>query len=462
MTLPLMKGTHARSLVEKISADTATMARRSVPSPPLQEIHLTRTRQLATGLLAIVPTWMTGCAPAPASGGSSHGGAGGASSVSSVAGQSGSGGQLGGAAQSGGSAQGGDTASGAGNGGTGPGIGGAGAASGGASGSAGAAGGGAGPTLGTLACGTPWSNPAKGDTWAHDPSLTRDGNAYYLFSTPHPVEPPAVRALVPFKSSLDGVTWTDARSVFSAPLDWWNDDIPAPETWAGDVRKVNGTFYVYYSISAWGNFNSSIGLATNTTLDVTSPDYNWVDRGKVVDFRNGGTGVNVIDPNLFVEADGSFWLVYGSFRSGIRLVQLDPSTGKLPAQPDVKVLTNGLGEGSSLLKHGSYYYLVVSIDRCCAALESTYRVVMGRSENIAGPYLTKDGKRLLDGAYTVLLAGDTAHPGQGGQSFYEERGQLYMVYHAYTAPSGDPVLNVRPIFFDSSGWPTLDPCASAP
>lgn len=336
------------------------------------------------------------------------------------------------------------------------------ASSAGASGAAGSATAGAGPTLGTLACGTAWSNPAKGDTWVHDPALTREGNSYYMFSTPQPVEAPAVRKLVPFKSSSDGVTWKDVSSVFSAPLDWWNDDIPAPETWAGDVRHVNGTFYVYYSISAWGNFNSSIGLATNTTLDVTSPDYHWVDRGKVVDFRNGGTGVNVIDPNLFVEDDGSFWLVYGSYRSGLRLVQLDASTGKLPAQPDVKVLTNGLGEGSSLLKHGGYYYLVASIDRCCAGLDSTYRVVMGRSQNIAGPYLAKDGKRLLDGAYTVLLAGDAAHPGQGGQSFYQENGQLYLVYHAYTAPSGEPVLNVRPVFFDASGWLTLDPCASAP
>lgn len=332
----------------------------------------------------------------------------------------------------------------------------------GAGGAAGSASAGAGPTLGSLPCGAPWNNPAKGDTWVHDPALTRDGNTYYMFSTPRPVEAPAVRALVPFKSSSDGVTWTDVSSVFPTPLAWWDDDIPAPETWAGDVRLVNGTFYVYYSISAWGNFNSSIGLATNTTLDVKSPNYHWVDRGKVVDFRTGGTGVNVIDPNLFVEDDGTFWLVYGSYRSGLRLVQLDATTGMLPAQPKVQVLTNGLGEGSSLLKQGKYYYLVASIDRCCAGLDSTYKVVMGRSENIAGPYLAKDGKRLLDGASTVLLAGDATHPGQGGQSFYRENGQLYLVYHAYTAPSGEPVLNVRPVFVDSSGWLTLDPCAAPP
>jgi arabinan endo-1,5-alpha-L-arabinosidase len=330
-------------------------------------------------------------------------------------------------------------------------------------GGTGGAGGGGGPTLGTLACGTPWNDPAKGDTWVHDPSLTREGNVYYLFSTPAPVVAPAVRDLVPFKTSTDGITWTKGSNVFSTPLPWWSADIPLPETWAADVHSVNGTYYLYYSISAWGNFNSSIGLATNGTLDPRNPKYAWVDRGKVIDFRNGGAGVNVIDPDLFVDEDGSFWLVYGSFKSGLRLVQLDPKTGKLLKNPPTPVvLTKALGEGSDIIKHGGYYYLMVSTGSCCAGLKSTYHVGMGRSRTLAGPYLTKDNTSMVDGAYTTFLAGDATHPGQGGQSFYEENGRFYIVYHAYTAPSGDPVINVRPIFFDQADWPTLDPCLAAP
>ena len=346
--------------------------------------------------------------------------------------------------------------------GAGAGAGAGGVAGGGAGGVAGGGAGG-GPSLGTLGCGETWSSRAKGDTWIHDPSLTRDGNVYYLFSTPAPAVAPTPRALVPFKTSTDGVTWTNRGAVFSTLLPWWSADIPMPETWAADVRKVNGTYFLYYSISAWFDFNSSIGLATNTTLDPANPAYAWVDRGKVIDFRNGGSGVNVIDPNLFVDDDGTFWLVYGSYRSGVRLVQLNPSSGKLLQDPPtVTVLTNGLGEGSSLIKHGGYYYLLVSRGTCCAGLDSTYQVVMGRSQARNGPYLTRDNRRMLDGAYTVLLAGDAMRPGQGGQSFYEENGQLYMVYHAYTAPSGDSLINVRPVFFDPAGWLTLDPCAAAP
>jgi arabinan endo-1,5-alpha-L-arabinosidase len=312
-------------------------------------------------------------------------------------------------------------------------------------------------SLGTVACGQTWTNPAKGDTWTHDPTLAREGNVYYLYYT----RAPDTGLRVPFETSTDGVTWKKSGAVFPADLPWWSTDIPIPEIWGPDVHKINGTYYVYYSVSAWGNFNSSIGLATNTTLDPSNSNYRWVDRGKVIDFRNGGSGVNVIDPDLFVDDDGSFWLVYGSFKSGIRLVQLDPGTGKLLKDPpDLTVITNSLGEGSSLIKHNGFYYVMVSRGTCCAQLASTYQVVMGRSATLKGPYLTKDNKRMLDGAYTLLLAGDTNHPGQGGQSFYEENGQLYMVYHAYTAPSGDPVVNVRPVFFDKMDWPTLDPCLS--
>ena len=125
-------------------------------------------------------------------------------------------------------------------------------------------------------------------------------------------------------------------------------------------------------------------------------------------------------------------------------------------------LTNGLGEGSDIIKHGAYYYLLLSTGSCCAGLQSTYHVGVGRSQKLTGPYLTKDNTRLLDGAITTLLPGDSNHPGQGGQSVYMENGQHYLVYHAYTAPSGDPVINVRPLFFDNSAWPTVDACQAAP
>jgi arabinan endo-1,5-alpha-L-arabinosidase len=317
----------------------------------------------------------------------------------------------------------------------------------------GAAGAGGGPTLGRLACGASWTSLAQGDTWTHDPSLIRENDVYYLYFTGR---------LVPFKSSNDGITWRDRGTIFPAPLSWWAADIPIPDNWAPDIHKINGGYYAYYSVSAWNNFNSSIGLVTNTTLDPSASTYQWVDRGKVIDFRNGGSGVNVIDPDLFVDDDGTFWLVYGSYRTGIRLAQLNPATGKLLTDPPaLTILTNSLGEGADIIKHNGFYYLLVSRGTCCAALASNYQVVLGRSSTLRGPYLAKDNRRLLDGFYTLLLAGDTNHPGQGGQSFYEENGQLYMVYHAYTAPSGDPLINVRPIFFDQAGWPTLDPCTAA-
>jgi arabinan endo-1,5-alpha-L-arabinosidase len=51
-----------------------------------------------------------------------------------------------------------------------------------------------------------------------------------------------------------------------------------------------GKYYLYYSVSAWMNFNSSIGLATNTILDTTNPNYRWMDQGQVISYRNGAKG----------------------------------------------------------------------------------------------------------------------------------------------------------------------------
>ena len=72
----------------------------------------------------------------------------------------------------------------------------------------------------------------------------------------------------------------------SIQFSWWNADIKDKiGLWAPDIHYSNGKYQVYYSVSAWMNFNSSIGLTTNTTLDPKDPAYKWVDEGKIIDFK---------------------------------------------------------------------------------------------------------------------------------------------------------------------------------
>lgn len=293
-------------------------------------------------------------------------------------------------------------------------------------------------------------NGLKGNLGVHDPCMIKAGDTYYVFTTG-----------LGSKTSKDMINWVSGPGIFDrgTKFSWWNDDIKdRVGLWAPDIHYANGKYHLYYSVSAWMNFNSSIGYATNVTLDRNSPDYKWVDEGKVIDFKNGGDSVNVIDPNFFADADGKQYLIYGSYKGGLRLVELNPKTGKpFTAKPALTIITTHLGEGSYLIKGPEYYYVFASRGKCCAGVESTYQIVMGRSKNIKGPYLTKDGKKWTDNDYTVFLAGDYDEPGRGHNGFFAQGDTTYIVYHAYArAFNGQSLLNIKPLHIDKDGWPSLN------
>jgi arabinan endo-1,5-alpha-L-arabinosidase len=285
----------------------------------------------------------------------------------------------------------------------------------------------------------------------HDPVMIKEGDTYYVLGTGGGVS---------VKTSKDRVNWENAGRVFTTPLDWWKNDIPNQrgDLWAPDIHYRNGKFHLYYSVSAWMNFKSSIGYATNVTLNPADTSYKWVDHGMVINYKNGGDSVNCIDPNVFIDDDGSVWLFYGSYKAGLRLVELDRKTGKLKKDPpDVTVITNHLGEGVFVIKAYGWYYIFASRGKCCAGLESTYQVVMGRSKTLKGPYLNKLGESWVNSNYTLFMAGDYEEPGKGHNGFFTEHDTTFIVYHAYTRKyNGASILNIKPMYIDEEGWPTLD------
>ncbi|MBC7874522.1 MAG: arabinan endo-1,5-alpha-L-arabinosidase [Ferruginibacter sp.] len=297
------------------------------------------------------------------------------------------------------------------------------------------------------------NNGLKGNLYVHDPVMIKEGSAYYIFSTGKGI---------PIKTSGDRINWTNAGKVFDSLTlpGWRKNDIPEQDgsLWAPDIHYSNGKYHLYYSVSAWMNFNSSIGYASNTTLDKKNPAYKWVDEGQVISFKNGGEGVNVIDPNIFIDMDGKKYLVYGSYKAGLRLVELDNKMGKLIKDPpDITILTRSLGEGVFIIKGPEYYYIFGSRGKCCAGVNSTYELVMGRAENVKGPYLNKEGESWVDNKYSLLLAGDSTEPGRGHNGFFTEGDTTFIVYHAYTrSQNGASLLNIKPVYMDGLGWPTME------
>jgi arabinan endo-1,5-alpha-L-arabinosidase len=233
-------------------------------------------------------------------------------------------------------------------------------------------------------------------------------------------------------------------------------------TWAPDISFFNGRFHLYYALSTFGSNRSAIALLTATTLDPDAAGHGWTDEGIVLESHEGDD-FNAIDPNLLIDQDGKAWLAFGSFWSGLKMVEIDPATGKPPApKPQIHALAQRHApdaiEASFLISRGGYYYLFASYDFCCRGVDSTYYTVVGRSKSPAGPYVDRDGKAMMrGGGFLVLHADlDRSHrfKGPGGVSILREPGRDYIVYHAYdTAFGGAPTLRIQPLAWTADGWP---------
>jgi arabinan endo-1,5-alpha-L-arabinosidase len=158
------------------------------------------------------------------------------------------------------------------------------------------------------------------DARVHDPSsIVRCGNEYWVFATGR-----GVKSL----RSRDLTHWEPGPPVFTQFPAWTREVVEhRVYFWAPDAVRMGERYLLYYSISRWGKNTSAIGLASNRTLNPADPEYRWTDEGLVIRSR-AEDSYNAIDPNVVLDADGGLWLAFGSFWTGIKLVELDPATGK--------------------------------------------------------------------------------------------------------------------------------------
>jgi len=300
---------------------------------------------------------------------------------------------------------------------------------------------------------------------AHDPVMIHEGGTYYLFTTG-----PGISVW----SSKDMKQWTHRESVFDPYPAWVPVEIPRFQghLWAPDIVYYDGLYYLYYSASAFGINLSAIGLATNKTLDSTSPDYKWVDHGKILQSYPTITDWNAIDAQVIEDDDGTPYMTFGSFWGGIKIARLSSNRMALAeAWQNLPTIASRVSdrEGSELspgsnaieapfiFKHENYYYLFASIDFCCRGRDSNYKVIVGRSSSIQGPYVDSKGQLLTQGGGDVILAPDEHWYGVGHNAVYNFDGVDYIIYHGYDASdgSGDPKLIINRLRWSDEGWPIV-------
>jgi len=308
--------------------------------------------------------------------------------------------------------------------------------------------------------------------------MSPDGKGLYVFATGRGI------AILYSSNFMD---WERIDRIFADPRfpnglpDWATQAIPlARGLWAPDVVFHNNRYYVYYSISTVGSQRSAIGLATNKTLDITSPDYRWEDEGMVLESHPDHADYNAIDPALFIDQDGKTYLFWGSYWTGLKAVEVDPKTGKpfryepgelkIPAgyiavasRPDTSI------EAPFVIRRGKYYYLFTSFGTTLDGAANTYRIAVGRSENPLGPYIDRNGRPKVDGGGTVILSNTEKWIGTGHNGFFRttQKGKNqgdWIILHANDAQDlrRGRLTQIRPLYWDESDWPIVGEILDVP
>ena len=108
-----------------------------------------------------------------------------------------------------------------------------------------------------------------------------------------------------------------------------------------------------------------------------------------------------------------------------------------------------------IVRKGEYHYLFVSFDHCCRGVDSDYKIARSsRSKSLTGPYVDRDGKTMMQGGGTLVLASYGHVRGPGHNAMLMETDGDWLVHHYYDADAnGLAKLQIRPLLWADDGWP---------
>lgn len=279
---------------------------------------------------------------------------------------------------------------------------------------------------------------------APDPTVIRGNDGkFYAFSTMKDGNVPVYR-------SDDMVNW----SYYSGAYTTANVPkfVPGAGIWAPDINRIEGRYVLYFSMSTWGGeWEAGIGRSTSPRPE------GYYSNSKLL-FNSKDIGVqNSIDPVVFQEK-GRKYLIWGSFR-GIFITELTDDGLDILDKNDKEQIAGTAYEGIYIHKRGEYYYMFGAWGSCCEGLNSTYRVVVGRSKSLYGPYVNKKGEKMLNNCHEVILKGNdkVKGPGHTSQIITDDNGDDWILYHGYDVnePNAGRKMYLDRVKWDNNGWPTI-------
>jgi arabinan endo-1,5-alpha-L-arabinosidase len=269
--------------------------------------------------------------------------------------------------------------------------------------------------------------------------------------------------------------WTMAPSpVMTVMPQWTQDSVPGfkSHVWAPDIIRWHNRWWMAYSCSTFGKNGSAIGLLSTPSLSTPV----WNDEGCIVASREDRDQWNAIDPCFVIDDNDLPWMTWGSFWDGIQMIRLDttmhvakgekprtiarryaPNAKNQPDNPTSKYAGTNAIEAPFIFKHGGWYYLFVSWDYCCRGAQSNYRVAVGRSKTVDGPYIDRNGVDMRQGGGTLFLEGDKKEFEAAGHcAVYHFGDEDIFICHGYSvAHQGASVFVRRHIRWTDDGWPEI-------
>lgn len=301
--------------------------------------------------------------------------------------------------------------------------------------------------------GITYTNPVITFSSAADPTVIRTEDGFYLYATQ------TDKYWVPIYFSKDLVNWEFKRTAFRNATK--PQILGGGAFWAPEIRHINGKYVLYFSWAKWGDGDASYTAVATSD----SPLGDFVNSKELLTKEDFGS--NCID-QFYYEEDNKKYMFVGSF-NGIYVTELTDDGLSVKRNengtPTLKKQVCGKAfEGTNIYKKNGYYYLFASINNCCDGERSRYKVVVGRSQDLLGPYLDKSGKDMINNAWELVLEGDGQKffgPGHNSIIVQDDAGTDWMIYHSYVKENGEVggrLGMLDRVLWTEDGWPYIKNC----